>query len=80
MKSAVRTSSRRSARWPRKPRCACADTRRDAIDNARKGKKDGDLTEDQLGDLEGNVQKITDQYIKSIEDQLMSKETDIMKV
>ena len=54
--------------------------RRDAIDNARKGKKDGDLTEDQLGDLEGNVQKITDQYIKSIEDQLMVKEADIMKV
>ena len=54
--------------------------RRDAIDNARKGKKDGDLTEDQLGDLEENVQKITDQYIKSIDDQLLSKETDIMKV
>ena len=54
--------------------------RRDAIDDARKGKKDGDLTEDQLGDLEGNIQKITDQYIKNIEDQLVSKEADIMKV
>ena len=54
--------------------------RRDAIDNARKGKKDGDLTEDQLADLEESVQKITDQYIKSIEDQLAVKEADIMKV
>lgn len=54
--------------------------RRDAIEGARKGKKDGDLTEDQLGDLEGSVQKLTDQYIKSIDDQLAAKEAEIMKV
>ena len=54
--------------------------RRDAIESARKGKKDGDLTEDQLADVEESVQKLTDQYIKSIEDQLVGKETDIMKV
>ena len=54
--------------------------RRDAIEGARKGKKDGDLTEDQLGDVEESVQKLTDQYIKSIDDQLTVKEADIMKV
>ena len=54
--------------------------RRDGIEGARKGKKDGDLTEDQLADVEESVQKLTDQYIKSIDDQLVVKEADIMKV
>ena len=54
--------------------------RRDAVESARKGKKDGDLTEDQLADVEESIQKLTDQYIKSIDDQLVVKETDIMKV
>ena len=54
--------------------------RRDAIEGARKGKKDNDLTEDQLADVEESVQKLTDQYIKSIDDQLVVKEADIMKV
>ncbi len=54
--------------------------RRDAIDLARKGKKDGDVTEDQLNDFEAGIQKLTDQYIKSIDDQLVTKEAEIMKV
>ena len=54
--------------------------RRDGIENARKSKKDGTLTEDQLEDLESGLQKLTDQYIKNIEGVLTTKEADIMKV
>lgn len=54
--------------------------RRDAIDTARKGKKDGEISEDLLADFEASIQKVTDQYIKSIEDQLASKEAEILKV
>lgn len=54
--------------------------RRDGIDTARKSKKEGTMTEDQLADLEEGVQKITDQYIKSIDGHLETKEADIMKV
>ena len=54
--------------------------RRDNIDAARKIKKDGTMTEDQLADFEDGVQKLTDQYIKSIEDHLGTKEAEIMKV
>ena len=54
--------------------------RRDGIESARKSKKDGSLSEDQLADLEAAMQKLTDQYIKSIEDHLTSKEAEIMKV
>ena len=54
--------------------------RRDGIDSARKGKKDGDLTEDQLKDFEESVQKLTGEYVKKVDDQLATKEADIMRV
>ena len=54
--------------------------RRDGIDGARKSKKDGEMTEDQLADFEDGVQKLTDQYIKSIDEHLATKEAEIMKV
>ena len=54
--------------------------RRDGIENARKGKKDGSLTEDQVADLEDDLQKLTDQYTKNIESALTTKEAEIMKV
>ena len=54
--------------------------RRDGIDAARKVKKDGDMTEDQLADFEDGIQKITDQYIKSLETHLETKVADIMRV
>ena len=54
--------------------------RRDGIEGARKSKKDGNLSEDLLADFEASVQKLTDQYIKSIEDHLTVKEADIMRV
>ena len=49
-------------------------------ETARKSKKDGQLTEDQLADFEDGIQKLTDQYIKSIDDHLVTKEAEIMKV
>ena len=54
--------------------------RRSGIDDAKKIKKDGTLTEDQLKDIEDSMQKLTDQYIKSIDDQVAHKEAEIMKV
>jgi ribosome recycling factor len=54
--------------------------RRAGIDEAKKIKKDGTMTEDQLADVEDSVQKLTDQFIKSIDDHLAHKEAEIMKV
>ena len=54
--------------------------RREGMDGARKSKKDGGMTEDQLKDFEDSVQKVTDEYIKKVDDQLASKEADIMRV
>ncbi len=54
--------------------------RRNAIDDAKKLQKDGELTEDGMRDLESEIQKLTDKFVKSIDDALERKEAEIMKV
>ena len=54
--------------------------RHTAIDEAKKLKASGGLTEDQLHDVEGEVQKLTDRFVKSIDDHLKHKEAEVMKV
>ncbi len=54
--------------------------RRSAIDEAKKLQKSNDLTEDGLRDLETDVQKLTDRFVKSIDDHFDRKEAEVMKV
>jgi len=54
--------------------------RRTALDEAKKLKTSGALTEDQLRDVEGEVQKLTDRFVKSVDDHLKHKEAEVMKV
>ena len=54
--------------------------RRTALDEAKKLKAAGELTEDQLRDLEEEVQKLTDRFVKFVDDHLKHKEAEIMKV
>ena len=54
--------------------------RRAAMDEAKKLKTGGEVTEDGLRDLETQVQKLTDRFVKSVDDHLGRKETEILKV
>jgi len=54
--------------------------RRAALDEAKKLKASGGLSEDGLHDLEQEVQKLTDRFVKSIDDYLKHKEAEMMKV
>src|SRR3981081_3508895 len=54
--------------------------RRAALDEAKKLKTSGGLTEDGLRDLEDEVQKLTDRFVKSIDDHLRHKEAEVMKI
>ncbi|MDQ2868355.1 MAG: ribosome recycling factor [Verrucomicrobiota bacterium] len=54
--------------------------RRTALDEAKKLKTAGDLTEDGLRDLEAGVQRLTDRFVKSVDDHLERKEAEIMKI
>lgn len=61
-------------------RIAVRHNRRDAMDQIKKEGKDGDLTEDEVTHGEKEIQKLTDSYIKRIDDLLERKEADLMKV
>jgi ribosome recycling factor len=54
--------------------------RRTALDEAKKLKASGTLTEDGMRDTENEVQKLTDRFVKSIDDHLGRKEAEILKV
>ena len=55
-------------------------SRRDGMDALKKAQKEGHITEDALGAYEKDVQKLTDDYVKKVDDALTAKEADIMKV
>ena len=54
--------------------------RHTAINEVKKLKASGGLSEDQEHDVEGEVQKLTDRFVKSIDDHLKHKEAEVMKV
>ena len=54
--------------------------RRDGIDEAKKLEKNGEITKDDLHDLEEEIQKLTDASVKKIDETSAHKEADIMKV
>ena len=54
--------------------------RRDAIEKAKKDRKDNLLTEDDQKDLEDKIQKQTDEHIKEIDSVLAAKEKEILAV
>jgi ribosome recycling factor len=54
--------------------------RRTAMEEAKKMEKAGEATEDQLRDTEGEIQKLTDRFVKSIDENLARKDAEVMKV
>jgi len=54
--------------------------RRDAMDAFKKQEKKGEITEDDMKGFEKDVQKLTDQYIKRIEDEAKAKEKEILAI
>jgi ribosome recycling factor len=56
------------------------NNRRSALDEAKKLKAAGVLTEDGFRDVEDEVQKLTDRFVKSVDDHLKHKEAEVMKV
>jgi ribosome recycling factor len=59
---------------------AIRNVRRDAIDHLKREEKEKKMTVDQLHDAEKEVQKLTDDHIKLIDDTLKHKEKEIMEV
>jgi len=61
-------------------RVSIRNVRRDAIEQVRKGEKDGDYGEDERHGLEAKIQKLTDENVSKVDELLANKEKDIKTV
>ncbi len=59
---------------------AIRNIRRDAIEGFKKQKKDNEITEDDLKNLEEKIQKLTDKFVKEIDTIIAAKEKEILEV
>ncbi|MGB2924173.1 MAG: ribosome recycling factor [Limnothrix sp.] len=59
---------------------AIRNIRRDAIDDVRKQEKSSDLSEDESRGLQDEIQEVTDEFTKRVDDLLKIKEKEIMTV
>lgn len=61
-------------------RVAVRNVRRDGMDALKKAEKDGEISEDRHRALSDEVQKLTDAFVKRVDEALKSKEAEIMQV
>jgi ribosome recycling factor len=61
-------------------RIAIRNVRRDVLNEAKRAKKDGDLTDNEVNRLQDEIQKVTDAGIKEVDSLLARKEAEIMEV
>lgn len=69
-----------ASRYAEQARVAVRNVRRDGMDQLKRAEKDGDISKDEHHKSGDQVQKLTDDAIKKINELLAHKETEIMKV
>lgn len=75
-----KTLAKDVSKYGEEAKVAVRSIRRDCIDKLKKMKKDSEITEDDLRGGEEKMQKITDKFIKRIEEMVEEKEQDIMAI
>ena len=69
-----------AAKYAEQARVAVRNVRRDGMDKLKKMEKDGDISKDRHHDLGVEIQELTDQFVKEIDQSLDGKEKEIMQV
>lgn len=69
-----------AAKYTEEARIAVRNIRRDGMDSLKKMEKDSEISKDEHHDRGDEVQKLTDGFIKKLDDLLSKKEQDIMQV
>jgi ribosome recycling factor len=69
-----------ASRYAEQQRIAVRNVRRDANDDLKKAEKDGAINQDELKRMETEVQKITDEAVRRVDEALKTKEHEIMQV
>ncbi len=69
-----------AGKYAEQTKIAIRNIRRDALDEVKKLKKDNQISEDDEKKYGNDIQKLTDDAIKKIDDMLIQKEKDILQV
>ncbi|MBI4376397.1 MAG: ribosome recycling factor [Elusimicrobia bacterium] len=59
---------------------AVRNERHDALDKVKRAEKAKEISQDELKSLEGRIQKVTDAYVKQVDDQVAVKEKEITTI
>jgi ribosome recycling factor len=69
-----------AGKYAEQQKIAVRNVRRDANDDLKKAEKDSVITQDEQKRMETEVQKLTDEAIKRVDETLKAKEAEIMQV
>ncbi len=69
-----------AARYADQARVAVRNGRRDGMESLKKMEKDGEISQDEHHTRADEIQKITDEHVKLIDELLSHKDTEIMQV
>jgi len=69
-----------AGKYAEQARIGIRSIRRDGMDYYKKLEKDKEISEDENKSYQDDIQKLTDDYIKKIDERLAEKEKDIMEV
>jgi ribosome recycling factor len=75
-----RELTRVAAKYAEATRISVRNVRRDGIETLRKQEKDGDISQDEQKKLEREVQVLTDEHIKRVDETLAQKDKEILQV
>jgi ribosome recycling factor len=67
-------------RMAEEARVAVRNVRRDVLNEFKRAEKDGEVSKNDLGRAQDQVQKLTDAEVKAVDDMLARKEAEIMEV
>ena len=69
-----------AGKYAEQQRIAVRNVRRDAMDDLKKAEKDNVITQDEHRRMDVEVQKLTDEAVKRVDEALKTKEQEIMQV
>jgi len=75
-----RELTRVAAKYAEAARVSVRNVRRDGIEVLRKQEKDGEISQDEHRKLEREIQRLTDDHIKRVDDTLAQKDKEILQV
>lgn len=69
-----------AAKYAEQGRIAVRNVRRDGLDVLKRQEKDGDISQDEQRRIQQEVQSLTDDFIKKVDDLFAAKEKEILQV